>query len=66
MNSNAHHEISDNSSPFTPSISRLMRLALHLPRTTYNSTDFETQSRLYTQYLLYLLDQQQTYPRSPT
>ena len=50
MNSNAHHETSDNSSSFAHSISRLMRLALHLPRTTYHSTDFETLSQLYAQY----------------
>ena len=66
MNSKAHHETSNNSSPFTPSLSRLMRLTLHLPRTTYHSTDFETLSRLYAQYFFYLLDQQQNYPRSPT
>ena len=66
MNPNAHHETSDNSSPFTPSISRLMRFALHVPRTTYYSTDFETLSRLYAQYFFYLLDQQQNYPRSLT
>ena len=66
MNSNAHHETSDKSCFFTPSKSCLMRLALHLPRTTYHSTDFETLSRLYAQYFFYLLDQQQNYPRSPT
>ena len=60
MNANAHHETSDNSSLSTPSISRLMRLALHLPRTTHHSIDFETLSRLYAQNFFYLLDQQLT------
>ena len=66
MKSNVHHEISTNSTLFTPPLSRLMCLTLHLPRTTYHSTDFETLSRLYAQYFFYLLDQQQNYPRSPT
>ena len=66
MNSNTHHETSSNSSSSTLPISRLMLLALDLPRTTYHSLDFETLSRLYAQYFFYLLDQQQNYPRSPT
>ena len=66
MNSNTHHELSNNSSPFTLSISRLMRLTLHLPRTTYHSTDFETLSPLYAQSFFNVLDQQHNYPRSPT
>ena len=66
MNSITHHETSSNSSPSTLPISRLIHLILHLPRTTYHSLDFEPLSRLYAQYFLYLLDQQQKYPRSPT
>ena len=66
MNTNVHPETSNTSSLSPSPIARLMRLALHLPRTTYPSTDFETLSQLYAQYVFYLLDQQQNCPRSPT
>ena len=66
MNPNVHPETSNNLSRSPSPITRLMRLALYLPRTTYHSTDFETLSRLYAQYFFYLLDEQQNYQRSPT
>ena len=54
MNPNTHLE-SYNTLSFSPSsTTRLMRLALYLPRTTDSSTDFEAMSRLYAQYLFFL------------
>ena len=67
MNSNTHSHTSDNSSPSTSSIPPSIRLALHLPSPIYNPTiaEFERLSQQYAQYLFYLLEQQQNYPRSP-
>ena len=68
MYSNTNNQISDNSPLSTPSIPASTHLVLHLPSTIFNPTtaDFERLSRQYAQYFFYLLDQQRSYPRSPT
>ena len=67
MNSNTHNQTSDNLPLSTPSLNIPTQLVIHQLSTLSNpsTVDFERLSQQNAQFFFYLLDQQQSYPRSP-
>ena len=68
MNSNTHNQSLNNSTLFTHIISIYTHIIPHITNPIYNPTieDFVILIPQYEQYFFYLLNQQQTYPRSRT
>ena len=67
MNSNTHNQTSDNLPLSTPSLNIPTQLVIHQLSTLSNpsTVDFERLSHQNAQFFFYLLDQQQSYLRSP-
>ena len=68
MNSNTHYQFWNNSTLFTSPISIYTHIIRHISNPIYNPTivHFERLIPQYEQNFFYLLNQQQTYPRSRT
>ena len=68
MNSNTHNRSLNNSTLFTSPLAIYTHIILHITNPNYNPTiaDFERLIPHYEQYFFYLLNQQQTHPRSRT
>ena len=68
MNSNTHNQSLNNSTLCTPPISIHTHIIPYITNPIYNPTtvDFERLFLQYEQYFFFLLNQQQTYPRSRT
>ena len=68
MNSNTFNQSSNNSTLFTSPISIYTHIIPHVTNPIYNPTivDFERLILQYEQNFFYLLNQQQTYPKSRT
>ena len=66
MNSNTHNQSLNNSTRFTPPISIYTHIIPHITNPFYNPTIVDFEIPQYEQYFFYLLNQQQTYPRSRT
>ena len=68
MNSNTHHERSDNTFFYTPITSASIHLILNQINFFQNPTteDFERIIQQFQQYFFHTIEQQRFYPRSPT
>ena len=68
MNSNTHNRPLNNSTLFTSPLTIYTHIIPHITNSIYNPTfaDFERLIPLYEHYCFYLLNQQQSHPRSRT
>ena len=68
MNSNTHHQTSDNTFFNTPITSASIHLIINQINSLQNPTteDFERVIQQFQQYFFHIIEQQRFYPRSPT